>query len=128
MSAATAPTAVDLLVELDRLGVNVTLKGDWISLKPTSRIPDDLATILREQRADLAALLTDPRRRWKQQAVAILITVDDPDLREGLGHVFDEREAIASVDGGLDDDRAGQLAYRELAAWMAADINVNMKE
>jgi len=116
MNMATAQTAIDLLVELDRLGVSVTLKGGRISLQPASRVPGDLLAVVRERKADLLALLADPRRRWREQAAALVSAVADQAHREDLQHLFDEREAIASVDGGLDDDHAGQLAYQELAA------------
>jgi hypothetical protein len=120
MTITTALTAADLLVELDHLGVSATLKGGLISLQPASSVPPDLIAAIRECRADLAALLAEPRRRWREQAEALLATVADPAHRADLQHLFDEREAIASVDGGLDEDRAGQLAYREVIAHVVA--------
>jgi len=120
MTMTTAPRASDLLVELDRLGVTVTLKGGRISLQPASRVTPDVLAAVRACRADLVTLLSDPRRRWKEQAEALLTTLDDPALREDLRHIFDEREAIASVDGGLGDDEAGRLAYEQIAAAVAA--------
>lgn len=116
MTITTTSTAIDLLVELDRLGVCATLKDSRISLQPASRVPADLLAAVREGRSHLATLLADPRRRWKEQAHSLLAAVDSPALREDLQHLFGEREAIGSVDGGLDDDLAGQLAYRELSA------------
>jgi hypothetical protein len=116
MTKTAVSSSAGLLVELDRKGVSATLKGGLISLQPASSVYPDLLAAIRERKADLLALLADPRRRWKEQAAALLATVADSTLREDLRHLFDEREAIASVDGGLDDYRASQLAYQELAA------------
>lgn len=120
MTITTAPRAIDLLVELDRLGISVAPKGDRIGLRPASRIPADLLAAVRDHKTDLVSMLADPRRRWKEQSESLLTTVDDPDLREDLRHIFDEREAIASVDGGLGDDEAGRLAYQQLAGAVVA--------
>jgi hypothetical protein len=120
MTTTTAPTAADLLVELDRLGVHATLKGDRISLQPASSVPADLLSAVRDHKAELLDLLADPRCRWKEQANALLTTGEDRALREELQTIFDEREAIASVDGGLGDNEAGRLAYGQLAGAVAA--------
>ena len=114
MTTMIVPTASDLLVELDRLGVRSALKGGRISLQPASLIPPDLLVVARERKTDVAALLAEPRRRWHAQAQALLASVTAPAIREDLLYLFDEREAIASVDGHLNDDLAGELAYREL--------------
>jgi len=120
MTTATVPTASDVLVELHQRGIEVSIRGDRFGLRPKGQAPDWLKGVMGQLRAELTDLLSDPRRRWKEQAQALLTTVDDPDLREDLRHIFDEREAIASVDGGLDDDEAGRLAYRQLAGAVAA--------
>jgi len=57
--------------------------------------------------------LVDPIPRWREQAEALVAGHPDED-REDLLHLFEEREAIASVDGGQDDYRAGRLAYEAL--------------
>ena len=120
MTTATVPTASDVLVELHQRGIEMAVRGDRFGLRPKGKAPDWLKGVMRQLRAELTGLLSDPRRRWKEQAEALLTTVDDPGLREDLRHIFDEREAIASVDGGLGDDQAGRLAYRQLAAAVAA--------
>jgi hypothetical protein len=120
MTTLIVSTTADLLVELDRLGVRATLKGGRISLQPAGLIPPDLLVVARERKTDLAALLTEPRRRWRAQAQALLAPVTDLALREDLLYLFDEREAIASVDGHLSDDLAGELAYRELVPKVVA--------
>jgi len=116
MTVTTTPTAADVLIELHQRGIEITIRGDRFGLRPKGKAPEWLKGVMRQLRPELTDLLSDPRRRWKEQGDALLATVDDPAPREDLQHIFDEREAIASVDGGLDDDRAGQLAYRELAA------------
>jgi hypothetical protein len=109
----TAPAAADLLVELDRLGICATLRGDRISLQPASLLPPGLLAAARDRKSDLSGLLADPRRRWREQAEALVAGYVGED-REDLLHLFDEREAIASIDGGLDDHHAGQMAYETL--------------
>jgi predicted transcriptional regulator len=120
MTTATVPTAADVLVELHQRGVEVYIRGDRFGLRPKGKAPDWLKDVMGQLRAELTDFLSDPRRRWKEQAEASLTTVNDPDLREDLRHIFDEREAIASVDGQLGDHEAGRLAYEQLAAAVAA--------
>ncbi len=114
MTIATTPSAADLLVELDRLGVSVTLKEGRISLQPASRVPSDMLAAVRNHKGNLVTLLADPRRRWRLQAESVLANVVDPDLHECLQHLFDEREAIAVVDGKLCENEAGRLAYEQV--------------
>jgi hypothetical protein len=50
---------------------------------------------------------------WR--AMAEKLIKDRPELdEEELLHIFDEREAVASLDGGLDDHSAGRTAYETL--------------
>ena len=51
---------------------------------------------------------------WAQQAAALLSTINDGDLRADLRYLYEEREAIACIDGHLSADDAGRLAYGEL--------------
>lgn len=51
---------------------------------------------------------------WAQQAAALLSLIDDDDLRADLRYLFEEREAIACIDGHLSADDAGRLAFGEL--------------
>jgi hypothetical protein len=120
MTTATTPTAAEVLVELHRRGIEIAVRGAQFGLRPKGKAPDWLKGIIGQLRAELTDILSDPRRRWKEQGEAPLATVDDPDLREDLRHIFDEREAIVSLDGGLGDDEAGRLAYEQLAAAVAA--------
>jgi hypothetical protein len=117
MTAVTTPSAADILVELDRRGIQVSVRGDYFGLRPKGAAPDWLKGVMCQLRAELAALLADPRRRWREQAEVLVAMHPDED-REDLLHVFDEREAIAALDGGLSDQDAGDLAYQTLRAWM----------
>ena len=116
MTTMATKTAADLLVELDRLGVQAMLKGERISLQPASSVPAELIAQVRDLKPELAALLAAPRRRWREQTVALLAAVTDEEVRGDLQAFFDEREAVASVDGGQDDDHAGRLAYEAIGA------------
>ena len=115
MTAVTTPSAGDILVELDRRGIQIGARGDYFGLRPKGAAPDWLKAVMRQLRAELAGLLADPRRRWREQAEALVAMNPDED-REDLLHLFDEREAIAALDGGLGDQDAGRLAYQALRA------------
>jgi hypothetical protein len=121
--AATVPLvdAARLLVELDRLGVHVRIKGDRLSLRPASRIPPELLGAVRPCKAQLMALLAEPRRRWRGQAKVMVTQAAEPNRHSDLLMVFDEREAIAAVDGGLDDGAAGRLAYEQTRSELGHD-------
>jgi hypothetical protein len=115
----TSLAPAELLIELHRLGVSAAIKGDFLSLRPAARVPPTLLEEARCAKAEIMTLLADPRRRWRAQAEAVIRKVEGQDLRQDLLDVFDEREAIASVDGGMDDDAAGQLAYETLVQELA---------
>ena len=114
MTPETSLAPAELLVELHRLGVRAAIKCDALSLRPATRVSPSLLEAVRVSKAEIMALLADPRRRWRVQAEAVIGKVEGRDLRQDLLDVFDEREAIASVDGGMGDDAAGQLAYETL--------------
>ncbi len=113
MTTVTIPTAADILVELDQRGIQLSVKCEYFILCPKGRAPDWLKGVMRQYRAELIDLLANPRRRWREQAEALIAGCPDED-REDILHTFDEREAIAAVDGGLDDEAAGQLAYQQV--------------
>ena len=113
MTVMTTPSAADILVELHHRGIQVSIRAEHFGLRPVGKTPDWLKVIMRQLRAELMALLTDPRRRWREQAEALIAERKHEEC-EDLLHLFAEREAIASVDGGMDDHKAGQLAYETL--------------
>ena len=116
MTTVTIPSAADILVELHHRGIEISVLDEHFVLRSKGKAPDWLKAIIRQLRTELIDLLADPRRRWHEQVRVLLSTVDNPAVCEDLLHLFDEREAIASVDGGLDDHHAGQLAYETLVA------------
>ena len=127
MSYLAALTATMLLVELDRLGVRVSIKTHRISLRPASRIPAELLEHACESAAELMTMIENPRRRWRMQA-EVLVAGHTDDIREDLLHVFDERESIAAIDGGLGDEEAGRLAYEQVLAQSGQDPIRNSTE
>lgn len=50
--------AVELLKELEILGVEVTVDGDEVVLRPGARVPAEMLDPLRQAKADIMALLT----------------------------------------------------------------------
>lgn len=113
MNITTTSVATELLVELAHIGVEASVKGERISLQPASRLSAEHFSFLCTCKAELMELLENPRLRWRSQAEALVVNVPAHD-REDLLDMFDEREAIASVDGELDDHHAGQVAYKAL--------------
>ena len=109
-----------LLVELDRLGIQAGIKAGRIRLHPARRIPSELLERVCGSAADVMAQIENPRRRWRRQAQALIAGRPAQD-REDLLHLFDEREAIVSVDAELDDQQAGQTAYATLSACLAEE-------
>ena len=120
MITETSLAPVEILIELHRLGVRVAAKDNTLSFRPASRAPPPLLEEVRASKAEILALLATPRRRWILQAEATIKKINDQDLRQDLRDVFDEREAIASIDGSLDDDAAGLLAYTSLGHRLTA--------
>ena len=123
MSSKNTSTIAKLLVQLAQLGVDVVPKDGRISLKPASRLSADYLSFISACKPELMALLLDLRRRWRAQAQALIADVPTED-REDLLDMFDEREAIASVHGELDDHCAGQVAYKTLLAQLQEKYRV----
>jgi len=119
MTTQTILSPASLLAELHRLGIRAEARGDNLSLRPASCIPPALLDNIRGAKVEILSLLADPRYRWRTQAEVIFDQIEDVDLRQDLVDVFEEREAIASVDGHLDDDAAGQTAYEHLVTELA---------
>ena len=51
--------AVELLKELEILGVSVSVDGDEVVLRPGSRVPSDMIPPLRQAKAEILGLLVD---------------------------------------------------------------------
>lgn len=113
MTVAADRTPAEVLLDLDTRGIVIDVFGERLRLRPTPLVTDEVVGQVQACKSRLMSLLAGPRRRWRAQAEA-LITSRPPARHEDLLHIFDEREAIASVDGGLTDHEAGGLAYEEL--------------
>jgi hypothetical protein len=111
MNSTTLLTAGNLLATLHALGVEATPQNDQLVLRPKSKLTPEVIDALKTHKADVLTLLAAPRRRWRTQAEALVRDVALPEQCDDLLEMFDEREAIAAIDGGLDDQAAGHLAY-----------------
>jgi hypothetical protein len=116
MNSTTLLTAGNLLVTLHALGVEAMPQNDQLVLRPKSKLTPEVIDALKAHKADVLTLLTEPRRRWRIQAEALVRDVALPEQCDDFLEMFDEREAIAAIDGGLDDHAAGHLAYVTLTA------------
>ena len=116
----TTSSIAALLVELAHIGVEASVKGDRISLHPASRMSPELLACLCTRKAELMQLLLNRRLRWRSQAETLIadVAADDP---EDLLYTFAEREALAAIDGGLDDETAGRLAYQQVVSELGHD-------
>jgi hypothetical protein len=113
MTVTADRTPAEVLLDLDARGIVIDMASDRLRLRPTPLLSREVIDQAQACRLGLMSLLADPRRRWREQA-ATLIAAYPREPQEDLLHVFDEREAIASMDGCLDDHEAGQLAYDTL--------------
>jgi hypothetical protein len=114
MTSSPYLIAGGLLATLQAMNVEVEVRGDQLALHPRGRLTAKLVETLKTHKADLLTLLTEPRRRWRVQAEALVGSVAQPAQCDDLLELFDEREAIASVDGASGDDAAGRMAYEHL--------------
>ena len=103
-----------LLATLQAMNVEVEVRGDQLALRPRSNLTAEVVEALRSHKADLLALLAEPRRRWRVQAEALVQAMTRSESWRDLVDSYDEREAIVSVDGATDDDAAGRMAYEHL--------------
>ena len=92
-------TATALLTELDRLGVAVRVEDGNLHLRPRERVAPDLLVRLRRQKAGLVGALRLDR----------LLALDDDQV-----DAWAERVAICTVDGGLGQDEAENVAWRQI--------------
>jgi len=90
--------AADLLLdELVRLGISVKIVADNLRLSPKERLTPSLRTRLRAYKP------------------LVVRAVRLAGLDEEQRYAWDERVAICVVDGGLSQDEAETVAWREIA-------------
>jgi len=111
MIAIAHPTAIELLAELDRLGVSVAVKGDRIGLRPATRVPPELLEIIRSCRSQMMDLLSGPRQTPTPRMLPA-------DLPADWHFLWDERAAITAYDGGLTREHAEAAALADILARM----------
>jgi TubC N-terminal docking domain len=112
-----------LLAEVRAAGVQLGLEGGKLRIKVprgvlTATQRDQLVT----HRAEIAALLAEPANdRDMSRTVPVCPAVPVDSLPASLKVAFQERAAIAEVDGGLDRAAAERLAWDEVNAGPIGD-------
>jgi hypothetical protein len=104
--------APDLLTEVRAAGVQLWLDDGKLRIKvPRGALTTVQRDLLTARRAEIAALLAEPAN---DRDVSRDVPADDlpPDLQSA----FDERAAIAELDGGLDREAAERLARQEVTS------------
>lgn len=130
--------ARDLLNDLASAGISVTVEGDWLVIRPATRLTDDLRAALRKAKPELLAILTKRTRpyaldraeadaahakSWDDPAIARFVArvsrlmrigfhpTDADDLAERL-HLLDVR-----ADGRVSCINCAHLSGAETSGW-----------
>jgi hypothetical protein len=67
---------------------------------------------IRRAKAELPAVLSGD---YLRAALALVLSIADPDQRTELAYLFDERAGICQFAGNMSRGEAERMAYRELA-------------
>ena len=102
--------AIEIIAEVERMGIRLRRCGDRIQCKPTGRLTNELRERMRKHKGDLLGLLAGPGI-WAQAAAAILATVADDDQRADLRYLFEERAGICEYEGNLSRVDAERIGY-----------------
>jgi hypothetical protein len=94
MTAATA-----LIAELHGLGVSVSVGGGNLHLRPKARVTADMVDRVRQHKAEVVRAIRLDR----------LAALDD-----NHRDAWEERLAIGTIDGGLSEADAEEVAWREM--------------
>jgi hypothetical protein len=94
MTAATA-----LIAELHGLGVSVGVEGGNLHLRPKARVTSDMVDRVRQHKAEIVRAIRLDR----------LAALDD-----NHRDAWAERVAICTIDGGLSEADAEEVAWREI--------------
>ena len=105
------------------------IRAEGSGLPGPERAPDDRARLSecdttdyplrdRDSRKYLPEEIEPRSEYWAKHAAVLLANVHDDQRRADLRYMFEERESIACLDGGLSADDAGRLAFGELQAAM----------
>jgi len=94
MTAATA-----LIAELHGLGVSVNVEGGNLHLRPKAKVTADVVDRVRQHKAEVIRAVRLDR----------LAALDD-----NHRDAWEERVAICTIDGGLSEADAEEVAWREM--------------
>lgn len=112
----TLHTGRKMLTDLRRAGVLLSANGDRLTFDaPAGAMTPDLRAMLKAGKAELLAVLAGD---YLAAALALVLRETDADRREALADRFDEREAIAVIDGDLTEPEAQRSAYIDLCRAM----------
>lgn len=106
-------TTMALLDELHAHDVHLAVQGARLTYDaPVGALTPDLRASLVTRKPEVLAVLGGD---WYGAAAALLDQVNDPDRRDDLRFIFEERAAIAEYDGNLPRIEAERVAYMDLA-------------
>jgi hypothetical protein len=94
MSATTA-----LLDEMARLGISVRVQDGNVRMRPSEKVTADVVARVRQHKAEVVRAIRLDR-----------LTALDDNRRDA----WEERVAICTVDGGLSEADAEEVAWREM--------------
>jgi hypothetical protein len=106
-------TALDLIDQCHAAGIGLVVDGDGLTFEAPATVTVPVAD-LRIFKAEIVAILAGA---WATAAMtwAARQAGDDLDALEALVFSFDERVAVAELDGGLDPAAAARVAYLAVA-------------
>jgi hypothetical protein len=119
------------LAGLRPVGVALAVDGDgqtlqWRAADAGVMTPDLRAALAQAKPLLLAALPLCGPGAWAEvfedddhqpeTLAAVLVALNDPDLRDHLRFIYDERAGIAEFDGGLSRKHADRVALAEVLA------------
>jgi hypothetical protein len=105
-------TPLDLIQQCRDAGIDLVVDGRDLAFEA----PDTAVVPLAELRIFKPEIVTILGGQWATAAMtaAARLAGDDLDRLEALVFSFDERVAVAEVDGGLDPEAAARVAYEGL--------------
>lgn len=107
-----SPSAVDLLAEMDKRGIEWKAHGDTIRFHPRHAMTFELLERLRAKKAELLARTVIEQAR----------NVGDGDLATALEEAWGERIAICIEDGKVSQESAEAIALQQLRKMSARII------
>ncbi|HEX8523293.1 MAG TPA: hypothetical protein VF669_13635 [Tepidisphaeraceae bacterium] len=103
-------TAPSLYRQCQTAGIRLVPDGNGIVFDAPAGVAVPVEEI-RHRKSELLAML---RGDYTSAAAALLLKVEDPEEREELAYLFDERAGICQYEGGMSRPEAERQAYLEL--------------